>query len=199
VPAGLGPGPRVEAGAAEAVLGQIFQKYLKDVGQCPDGALTAEQARAQGKVAPRVKSAIAGAFVEPGAAEQVLDISVGECGATHADGWGSHRLVLLRDGKVQANLDLAGKLTGAADIDGDGRKELLIESGGTGQGITTVTLKIARITGAALAVLREIPVYEGGCGARNPEGEETTRVFVVARGGGAVDFDLLRERRDCAK
>lgn len=157
-----------------------------------------EQARAQGNVVPQIATHSSGSFSRSGASEQLLGVLVGECGATHADGWGSRRLVLWADGKIARDVALQGRLAGAADLDGDGRMEVLIESGGTGQGITTTSLIVARLEPQGLAVIADFGVvYEGNCGAQKPEGEEVSIVTAVARGGASLDFDLRKEKRPC--
>lgn len=188
----------VPSALSAAVLRGLFPKILPGVDRCPEEAGTPEQARAQGWIVPRVSGRSEGAFSRAGAAEQVLGVLVGECGATHAEGWGSRRLVLWADDKVQRDVALPGRLAGAADLDGDGRLELLLERGGTGQGVTTVNLAVARLEPQGLATLAELGVvYEGSCGAQKPEGEEVSLISAVFREGVPLDFELRKERRPC--
>jgi hypothetical protein len=183
--------------AGAAVLSRLFPRSLPGADRCPEAPGTLEQARAQGWIVPQVASHAEGAFSRAGAAELLLAVRVGECGATHAEGWGTRRLVLWAGEQVVQEAELQGRLAGAGDLDGDGRSELLIERGGTNQGITTTSLQVARLTPQGLAVVAELGVvYEGSCGAQKPEGEEVSLVTAVVRDG-VLDFELRKEQRPC--
>jgi hypothetical protein len=183
--------------AGATVLSRLFPRMLSGTDRCPEAPGTLEQARAQGWIVPQVASHAEGAFSRAGAAELLLAVRVGECGATHAEGWGTRRLVLWSGDQVVQEVEVQGRLAGAGDLDGDGRSELLIERGGTNQGITTTSLQVARLTPQGLVVVAELGVvYEGSCGAQKPEGEEVSLVTAVVRNG-ALDFELRKEHRPC--
>jgi hypothetical protein len=195
VPAPFAPETRVNAATAADVIRQVFPLALPGPDRCPDNPPPLSQARARGTVAPRVERMRAGSFSAPGASEMLFDVAVRECGATHADNWGTHRLVLLGGGKIISDLPLAGRLAGSVDLDGDGRHEILVQGSGTGQGVTAVTLTVARLEPSGLVTVKDLGVvYEGTCGSRDPDGEEVTLVSVSP---GRLDFTARKAQRAC--
>jgi hypothetical protein len=197
IPPALAPQP-ASADLAAPLLAVLFPRSLPSVDRCPDQVASAAQARAEGWLVPRVAHQASGSFSGPGLREQLVDVRVGECGATHAEGWGSRRLVLWADGRVRLDVEAPGRLAGVVDLEGDGVSEILLENGGTAQGLTTSRLKVARIEGQGVKILADLGVvYEGNCGAQTPEDEEVSLVKAIARPGLPLDFELQKDRRPC--
>lgn len=189
--------PRGDRAGEQALLRRAFPRFLASADQCPVDAGPAEKSFREGLFVPTIVTRLTGAFSAPGASEEVLGVSAGECGATHAENFGSRRLLVMRGGQLVASAASAGLPTAAVDIDGDGRSELLIESGGTGQGVTVVSLAVARVEGDRLVVLRDLgTVREDTCAAPSPDGDEVTRVRALSRGG-AVEYEFTKEKRPC--
>ena len=183
--------------ADQALLKKAFGKFLTGPDQCPADAGPTEKAFREGFFVPSITSRVTGAFSAPGASEEVLGVSSGECGATHAEGFGSTRLLVRRGDQVVLNTVAKGSVAATVDVDGDGRSELLLESGGTGQGVVVVSLVLARLEGDRLTVLRDFGVVrEDTCGAPSPDGDEVTSIKALGRGG-QVDYELTREKRPC--
>lgn len=197
VPSAIAAQKGVPAALSSKLLHTLFPEYLANRERCPEDPGTLEQARMRGFIVPSIESTQVGSFSRAGISEQLFTVSVGECGATHAEGWGSNRLVVWSDGKVTQNIQLSGALSGAVDLDGDGRAEILIEGGGANQGITIVNLIVARLDLHGISTIANLGiVHEESCGSLQPEGVEVSLVTAVRRGG-KVDFDLRKEKRPC--
>ncbi|MCS6898440.1 MAG: hypothetical protein RMJ98_01495 [Myxococcales bacterium] len=197
VPASLAAKHAAPPALASAVLTRLFPRSLSSADHCPETPGTLEQARAKGWVVPRVTHHVEGSFSRVGAREVALGVRVGECGATHAEDWGTSRLVLWSEDQILYDMELRGRLAGAGDLDGDGLHELLVELGGTNQGITTTSLQVARLSPGGLKIVAELGVvYEGSCGAQKPEGEEVSLVTAVKKND-SLNFELKKEHRPC--
>lgn len=175
-----------EIGKAEdaRVLGKVFSKYLTDQANCSYGAGFGdlEGARSRGAIVPRVMSKARGSFTAPRTAQTLYLVFVGECGAIHADNWGSDMLVVMQGDIVISRVIIGGgsSLRGVFDLDGDGRQEILLDGGFSNQGATYVSASLARIDGATLTTIKDFgSVYEDNCGFVPPPGKGTERFLVI--------------------
>jgi hypothetical protein len=85
-------------------------------------------ARARGDIVPFVDSVSTGAFTRAGAKQTLYAVRIGECGAIHAEDYGT-TLLAVREGKsVVARALVPGGTTVEAlfDLDGDGHLEVLL-------------------------------------------------------------------------
>src|SRR6476660_6526065 len=93
------------------VLSKGFRKYLSDSQKCNpqfeangnDNYLAA--ARKAGQIAPSIIDSTTGSFTAAGQTQTAYLISVSECGASHADNFGTSRLAIFSGQQLVADVD----------------------------------------------------------------------------------------------
>lgn len=123
------------------VLSKVFRRYLADSNKCsenfePSGDNYLASARRAGQFAPSVEDSEAGSFTAPYQTQTAYLIYVNECGATHADNYGSKRVAIFAGQQLVAEVDsdFKGIIVRKTDLDTDGIDELLMSAGDMGQG-----------------------------------------------------------------
>lgn len=157
---------KVAKAEQESVLHRVFPKYLTDQAQCRGDSANLADARAHGDIVPAVQTKVTGSFTVPKAEQTLYVVFVGECGATHADNWGSQMLVVLEHDVVVARAPMEGgaSLQRALDLDGDGRHELVLLTGFTNQGSTIESAKLIRVDRSTLETVKDFgQVAEDNC------------------------------------
>jgi hypothetical protein len=168
---------------------------------CRGSGQNLEDARRAGDFVPGVAEAATGAFTVPRAPQVLYLILNGECGATHADGFGSVTLAVVDHGAIVARTILGGgsSIDGVFDLDGDGRNEFVVTSGFTNQGSTTESASIMRFDGARLVTIASFgEVSESSCGS--PFGAKTESISFVralVRQGMPPEFKVEKTSRPC--
>jgi hypothetical protein len=198
----VGP-KRLDAVASKRVLDGVFRgRYLTDSNQCKDtvGA-TLEAQRAAGDFAPSVFQVADGSFTERGKSQRLYLMNVGECGASHADNFGSMMLAVFQGDSLQASaiIDGGSSLEGVFDLDGDGRDEFLLAMGGTHQGTTAASATLVRFESGRLVDVRAFgEVLLDGCGSGDPEAtSKFSLIYARERPGQAAEFRVESRTEPC--
>jgi len=200
---------QIDPREATVALRLIFPRFLENKDGCRNeegGSL--EEQRATGSIAPVVQSVADGSFTGAGKTERLYTINVGECQASHAEGWGSVLLAVVRDGTVVARAIVHGGTSthSVVDVNGDGRDELLLTGGGTAMGTIVVLASLEAIgpssfLSSGLMKLHDFGVvYENTCGGvTRPEDRlETSRAVVARRSStGEVSFSTTTRKNAC--
>lgn len=181
----------------------IFPAGLRDAStHCPIPPGDLAGARRLGAASPVVDSLKEGSFGGPGQKETAYLVHVGECNGTHADGFGSKRLVVLNQGRVVANLEVPFEhLETTRDVDGDGVDELLLSGGGMGQGLLVLHAQLANVKPDRLLPRRAFDeVLTDGCGSSLGGNEASgSRIsYVPGQKGELPAFHMERVRSTCS-
>src|ERR1044072_5174671 len=94
-------GPKITPAIQRSVLTKVFRKYLTDDSKCnPNfaGAGTDDflkAARNGGQIVPTIVDSATGSFTATGQTQTLYVIAVNECGASHADNYGSKRVAIM--------------------------------------------------------------------------------------------------------
>jgi hypothetical protein len=185
------------------ILDMVFGagRYVTDSAQCPADSSDLEQARARGAIAPRPTSAALGAFVRPGSKQEAWVFATGECGALHADGWGTATIAIVEGTSLVARAFVRGapRLAAVFDSNGDGIDELLLVGGSTGQGIVSESATLHRFLGDRLVEERSFgEVHSSTCDAAlGPKMEHSVRIELVVRPGATPELVLEPVQRAC--
>jgi hypothetical protein len=132
---------RISPATQRMVLSKVFRRYLTDENKCrsdfqPSGDDYLASARKAGQIVPMISDMVTGSFTAPGQTQTAYVIFTGECGASHADSYGSKRVAIFSGQQLVADVDADFKsgIVRKTDLDGDGLDELLLTAGGMGQG-----------------------------------------------------------------
>ena len=176
---------KIPPATQKMVLSKVFRKYLSDSAKCnpqfeasgSDNYLAA--ARKAGQIAPSIIDSTTGSFTAAGQTQTAYLISVSECGASHADNFGSDRVAIFAGQQLVADLDVDFRSSFArkTDLNVDGIDELLMTSGYM-PGHMNVLLAEANVPYSSLYELEQI----------NPE-FPTTDVSVVVGANDVVNPD----------
>lgn len=175
------------------VLRAIFPRFHTDESQCRDAG-SLEASRLRGEIVPRVNAAVTGSFTAARAQETLYLVSVGECFASHAENFGTQRLVVFRDRAIVANAPAEGSeyLARVADFDGNGQDELVMTGGFTGQGITEGYASLKEFRGANLFTIADFGKgYEDTCGSFLSDVRVSYSVVYLERGQNGALQPLL--------
>src|SRR5215207_11642038 len=134
--------PKITPVTERMVLSTVFRRYLTDANRCksefPGGAdpdpLAA--ARKSGQIVPSVIDSVTGSFTAPKQWQTLYVISVSECNASHADNFGTTRVVIFSGRQLVADVDadFAKTIVRKMDLNSDGVDELLMTTGDVAQG-----------------------------------------------------------------
>jgi hypothetical protein len=159
------------------VLSKVFRKYLTDGNKCnpnfegngTDDYLAA--ARKAGQIAPSIIDSTTGSFTAVGQTQTAYLISVAECGASHADNFGTDRVAIFSGQQLVTNVDADFKssFVRKTDLNGDGIEELLMTSGYMNQGTLTQSAALVTFQGGKLNVVKDFElVTEDSCASGFP-------------------------------
>lgn len=193
------PVPAKVAPAVEKkVLDAIFPKYFKNESECDavqNAPADLAQKRNMGYMVPTVMAAINGSFTAAGANQTAYLIQVRECGASHAENFGSRRIAIFSGDQLAANVELglndylasvklAGGLTG-----------LLLSGGWTGQGVIQSNATVYGFAGGKLVEIRSFgTVDSSNCEmASVPDHKMQVAVLYVTDKGGSSNPDFSQE------
>jgi hypothetical protein len=168
---------KIPAATQKMVLSKVFRKYLNDGSKCDpnfsgngsDDYLGA--ARKAGQIAPSIIDSVAGSFTGAGQTQTAYLISVSECGASHADNFGSDRVAIFSAQQLIANFDVDFRSSFAkkTDLNGDGIEELLMTSGYMNQGTLTESAALVSFQSGRLNVIHDFEqVTEDSCASGFP-------------------------------
>jgi len=168
---------KISAATQKMVLSKVFRRYLNDGSKCDpnfsgngsDDYLGA--ARKAGQIAPSIIDSATGSFTATGQTQTAYLISVSECGASHADNFGSDRVAIFSGQQLIANFDVDFRSSFArkTDLNGDGIEEVLMTSGYMNQGTLTESAALVSFQGGRLNVIHDFEqVTEDSCGSGFP-------------------------------
>ena len=168
---------KITPATQKMVLSKVFRKYLTDGSKCnpnfngngSDDYLGA--ARKAGQMAPSIIDSATGSFTAAGQTQTAYLISVSECGASHADNFGSDRVAIFSGQQLIADFDVDFRSSFAkrTDLNGDGIEELLMTSGYMGQGTLTESAALVSFQGGHLNVIHDFEqVTENSCASGFP-------------------------------
>ena len=175
------------------IISAVFDSYLKRPEDCKtveeaagtDDYLAA--ARKAGQFVPSVVARSEGSFTAAGERETAYIISVGECNASHADNFGTKRLVVFSGQKLVADVDTDFKssILRTYDLDHDGVDELLLGGGDMSQGIVVEVASLVELRAGRLRVIKDFgKTREDSCNAELSDSQLRASVisYAAARG-----------------
>ncbi|MBA2504101.1 MAG: protein kinase [Pyrinomonadaceae bacterium] len=183
--------PNLSDQAKSRILSIVFRSYLTGTDQCQsiDGDagndFLAEQ-RAAGQFVPEIVSSASGSFTAPGLQQTAYLIEVGECNASHADNYGTKRLVIFNDQNLVANVDaeLNTSILKPFDINADGINELLLSGGDMHMGINPGWGTLVDFNNNRPRVIRKFErVYEDSCESERRGSSSLASVILYAPTG----------------
>jgi len=148
--------------------------------------------------------AVDGSFVSANTAEKLYVINVNECGRTHRiQNWETQRWVVLRGGQVVAevvNGQGGWSLSRVVDLDSDGRNEVLVTGGMTGQGALVMSAWLISLEPRSFTTIKDFgSIYEGNCANLSGDPKEETYSIVHAQvcPGSPPEFTLEEKKGRC--
>ncbi|MCM3901883.1 MAG: hypothetical protein ND866_09275 [Pyrinomonadaceae bacterium] len=193
---------RLPAATQKNVLSKVFRKYLTDEGKCnPEFDASSDTdylkaARNAGQIVPSIVDVVTGSFTVAGRPETAYVISVSECGASHADNFGTSRVAIFAGQQLIADVDVDFKNTivRKTDLNGDGRDELLMTSGFMNQGILVEMAALLDFQNGRHRVIEDIgTVTEDSCASGIPGSSAKASVVSIVDG---VPGEMPRLRID---
>jgi len=162
---------RIPESRQRYVLSKVFRRYLTDENKCRsdfagggDDYLAA--ARKAGQIVPSIGDSVTGSFTAPGQTQIAYVIFTNECGATHADNFGSKRVVIFSGQELVADVDadFKSQIMRKTDLNSDGVDELLLISGDMGQGTLIEMASLVEFRNGRMRVIEDFgTVVEDSC------------------------------------
>lgn len=179
---------RITAATQRMVLSKVFRRYLSDENKCSqnfaggsDDYLAA--ARKAGQIVPSVAAAETGSFTAPGQTQTAYVIWTGECGATHADNYGSKRVAIFSGQQLVADIDneFNGHIIRKTDLNGDGVDELLVSASDMGQGTMIEVAELVEFRNGRRRVIEDFgTVVEDSCASGFPGSSSKASVLSMS-------------------
>jgi hypothetical protein len=138
---------------ADKLLVKLFPEgYRKSETEC-------ETQLPDARIVPTVSGKLTGSFTGPYRREALYVVSVYGCDASHAEGYGTTRFVVVdpavtSEVRILANAEEQGVDAGInrlLDLDQDGQNEIVLTHGWVGQGYTIESAELVRVAGNSLA------------------------------------------------
>jgi hypothetical protein len=168
-----GKSPRISVATQRMVLSKIFRRYLTDDNKCSQDFQPSRDdylgsARKAGQIVPSIGDVVTGSFTASGQTETAYVIWVSECGATHADNYGSKRVAIFSGQKLVADIDsdFKGAIVRKTDLNSDGVDELLMSAGDMAQGTVIEVAELVEFRNGRRRVIEDFgTVVEDTCGS----------------------------------
>jgi len=177
----------------QQVLSALFPRYLTSEDACNrenQYKVDAETERRNGEIVPSIEEFVGGSFTAPGRQQAAYFVKVGECFDHNSRGsyFGSFRLAIFEGPTLVTSVaptfvwggmeTKANALVTVADVNNDGIDDLLLQSGGYGQGEVEVSAGLVSLRDGKLQSVREFDdVYDNRCG----NGEAGSRRVTASR------------------
>lgn len=179
---------RITSATQRMVLAKVFRKYLSDSNKCSqdfagggDDYLSA--ARKAGQIAPLVSEAVTGSFTAPGQTQTAYVIYTNECGASHADNYGSKRVAIFSGQQLVADVDsdFMSAIVRKTDLNSDGIDELLMTSGDMAQGTLIQMATLVEFKNGRRHAIEEFgTVVEDSCASGFPGSSSKASVLTMS-------------------
>ena len=184
--------PRITAATQRMVLSKVFRRYLTDDKQCrsdfeSSGDNYLASARNAGQMVPSVGTMVTGSFTAPGQTQRAYVIWTGECGASHADNYGSKRVAIFSGQQLVANVDsdFNGNIIRKTDLNGDGVDELLMSASDMAMGTLIEVAVLVEFRNGRRRVIEDFgTVVEDSCASGFPGSSSKASVLSMS------DFEL---------
>jgi hypothetical protein len=180
--------PRITPATQRLVLSKVFRRYLTDEKQCrsdfqPSGDDYLASARRAGQFVPLIGDLETGSFTAPGQRETAYVIWVNECGASHADNYGSKRVAIFSGQQLVADVDsdFKGIMIRKTDLNSDGVDELLMSAGDMGQGTRIEIAALVEFRNGRRRVIEDFgTVVEDSCASGFPGSSSKASVLSMS-------------------
>lgn len=184
------------------VFAKMFRRYLTDESKCsaqfnPGNASDyLAAARKAGQIAPSIFDVERGSFTAAGQTQTAYLVAVNECGATHADNYGSKRIAIFAGQQLVADIDVDFKssIVRKSDLDGDGIDELLLSGGDMGQGTLIEVAALVTFQNGRQRVIQDFgTVVEDDCASARPGSTSKASVLYFGADGGLGTMPKLTQ------
>jgi hypothetical protein len=170
------------------VLSKVFRKYLTDDNKCssnfePGGDDYLAAARNAGQIVPLIGDVETGSFTAPGQTETAYVIWTGECGASHAQNYGTKRVAIFSGHQLVANVDadFNGNIVRKTDLNSDGVDELLMSAGDMAQGTLIQVAVLVEFRNGRPRVIEDFgTVVEDTCASGSPGSSAKASVLSIS-------------------
>lgn len=158
----------------EAILTKAFGPHLRRQESCLPDPGNKEQARKAGQFVPVIISTLHGSFTARSMVENLHVVFMGECGAGHADDFGSRRLLVFRNNVLLTNIEYPGTSgLNPIDLDDNGQNEWVMTSSFCNQGDCAESASIVRLMSNQITTVYTLgTTYEDSCAAPGEIGKK---------------------------
>ena len=178
---------RIAPATQRMVLTKVFRKYLTDANRCNfQGELGDDYlgaARKAGQIVPSIADVETGSFTAPGQSQTLYIIDVAECNASHADNFGTKRVVIFSGQQLVADVDadFAKNVVKKTDLNSDGVNELLMTTGDMAQGTLIEMATLVSFQNGRRQVLQEFgSVVDDSCASGFPSSKSDASVIYIS-------------------
>jgi hypothetical protein len=178
----------ITAATQRLVLSKVFRKYLTDENKCSkdfargDGDYLAAARRA-GQIVPLIGESATGSFTAPGQVQTAYVIFTYECGATHAENFGTKRVAIFSGQQLVADVDadFMSTFVRKTDLNSDGVDELLMTTGDMAQGTLIQMATLVEFKNGRRRVIEEFgTVVEDSCASGSPGSSSKASVLSMS-------------------
>jgi hypothetical protein len=181
--------PKITPVTEKMVLSTVFRRYLTDANRCKPEAYVADAqdpldaARKSGQMVPSIIDSITGSFTAPKQWQTLYVISVSECNASHADNFGTKRVVIFSGRQLVADVDadFAKTIVRKTDLNSDGVDELLMTTGDMAQGTLVEMATLVDFQNGRRNLIQDFgTVVEDSCASGFPGSQSEASVLYIS-------------------
>ena len=179
--------PKVTPATERMVLSKVFRKYLTDENKCSSDFVRGDDylasARKAGQIVPAIGDSETGSFTAPGQTQTAYVIYSYECGASHAENYGSKRIAIFSGQQLVADIDndFNGSIVRKTDLNSDGIDELLVSAGDMAQGTVIQAAELVEFKDGRRRVIQDFgTVVEDSCGSGSQGSSSKASVLSIS-------------------